>query len=63
MELICQVLSDYSNSQMADIHERIGKEIRVSQIRRQLNQLIADRKVGHTSGKKYRAYFLISQIV
>jgi hypothetical protein len=48
---------------MADIHERIGKEIKVSQIRRQLNQLIADRKVGHTSEKKYRAYFLISKIL
>jgi len=62
-ELILQDLSDYPNSQMADIHERIGKEIRVSQIRRQLNQLIADGKVGHTLGKKYRAYFLISQIL
>lgn len=60
-ELIIQDLKDYQHSNMNEIHDRIGKEIKVSKIRKQLNLLITEDKVSTTGSKRFRTYFLINQ--
>jgi ATP-dependent DNA helicase RecG len=59
-ELIIQDLQVYSNSLLTDIHERIGKEISVRQIRKQLTNLINDGSVKPSGGRKFRYYSFIS---
>jgi ATP-dependent DNA helicase RecG len=60
-ELIIQDLKTYPESLLSEIHERIGKEIKVIKIRSQLNKLIAELKVKPIGSRKYRRYSLISQ--
>ena len=57
-ELILQDLNDYPGSKFVDIHERIGKEIKLVKFRKQLNSLILEKKVVTDGGKKNRTYFL-----
>ena len=60
-ELIIQDLQVYPNSLLTDIHERIGKEISVRQIRKQLTMLITEGSVKPSGGRKFRYYSFISQ--
>lgn len=59
-ELIIQDLQVYPNSLLSDIHERIGKEISVRQIRKQLTNLINEGSVRPSGGRKFRYYSFIS---
>ncbi len=56
-ELMVQDLEMYPNSLLSDMHERIGKEINVLQIRRQLKILLNEGSVASIGGKKFRRYF------
>lgn len=60
-ELIIQDLKVYPNSQISEIHDRIGKEIKADKIRKQLALLIAESKVVPSGGRKFRTYSLFSQ--
>lgn len=61
-ELILQDLQTYPNSFLADIHERIGKEIKINKIREQINLLVIEKKIQPDGGRKFRTYSLISLI-
>jgi len=58
-ELIIQDLTTYPNSLFTEIHDRIGKEIKATKIRAQINLLIDDQKVLPNGSRKYRKYSLI----
>lgn len=58
-ELIIQDLKIYPDSPLGAIHERIGKEIRTIQIRKQINELISIGKIKKANSRKYRTYSLI----
>ena len=57
-ELILEDLKEYPKSTMSDIHQRIGKEIRLSAIRKQINILIHDQLITIQGSKKFRTYSL-----
>ncbi|MBX3163672.1 MAG: putative DNA binding domain-containing protein [Bacteroidetes bacterium] len=58
-ELIFQDLQIYSDTTLGEIHERIGKEININKVRKQLNALIDEKIVSVKGGKKFRRYFFI----
>lgn len=60
-ELIIQDLIAYPNSLFSEIHVRIGKEIKETKIRGQLNLLISEKKVMPIGSRKFRRYSLISE--
>lgn len=60
-ELIIQDLTDYPESCFSEIHDRIGKEIKTSKIRTQLNLLIEEDKIKANGSRKFRRYSLISK--
>ncbi len=62
-ELILQDLKDYNISTLDEIHERIGKEIKYSTIRKQINLLVAETKIFPSGGRKFRKYFLSASLV
>lgn len=60
-ELIIEDLRTYPESSLSDIHPRIGKEIKIEIVRKQLNKLIAEKIVLRRGGRKFRTYSLFSQ--
>jgi len=61
-ELLIEDLKTYSESSLSDIHQRIGKEIVIQIIRKQLNKLIEDQIVVAKGSKKFRTYSLFSRV-
>jgi ATP-dependent DNA helicase RecG len=59
-ELILEDLKVYPGSALSDIHQRIGKEINVAIIRKQINKLINGQIVLPKGSRKFRTYFLFS---
>lgn len=60
-ELIIIDLRTYPESSLSDIHPRIGKEIKILIVRKQLNKLIEDKTVRAKGSRKFRIYSLFSQ--
>ena len=61
-ELLIEDLRTYPESSLSDIHQRIGKEIVIQIIRKQLNKLIKDQIVEAKGSKKFRTYSLFSRV-
>jgi len=59
-ELIIEDLKTYPKSSLSDIHQRIGKEIKIVIVRKQLNNLIAENMVLPKGSRKFRTYSLFS---
>lgn len=59
-ELILQDLQDFPHSSYMEIRERIGKEIRETNIKKQLYLLLEQEQVQAEGGKKFRRYSLYS---
>lgn len=59
-ELIIEDLKTYPKSSLSDIHQRIGKEIKIVIVRKQLDNLIAENMVLPKGSRKFRTYSLFS---
>jgi ATP-dependent DNA helicase RecG len=60
-ELVLEDLKTYPGSSLSDIHQRIGKEIKVSILRKQINKLIKDNLSKPNGSMKFRTYSLFSK--
>ena len=60
--LIQEDLRRHPNSAFGDIHQRIGEEIPLSQLRRELKTLVSDGLVNCEGEKRWRRYWVRNEI-
>lgn len=56
--LVIEDLSRYPRSSIGAVHERVGREVPRSQIKRTLDRLVKDREVACAGEKRWRRYWL-----
>ena len=56
--LLIEDITNYPNSTIEEIHQRIGEEIPIRKVRRVLYEMVKNGEVSYVGGKKYRKYFI-----
>lgn len=57
-QLLIEDISNYSNSRIDEIYNRIGKEIPIRKVRRVIYDLVKKGEIKTDGGKKFRKYFI-----
>lgn len=57
-QLILEDLDRYDDSSIGDIHQRVGKEIPLRNLRHQIKQMIENEDIKSKGERKYRRYFI-----